>query len=287
METPKRNDGDAGSKVRSAEFLGAARRTAIGRKPPDEPAFHPRPRAQARKAPTSGQAPRHRATAAALRLSTTPRERSGDGCAPYTRHMHDVFVTGGTGYIGSRLIAALAARGHRVRALARSGSVERLPPGCEPIVGDALDAASYAADVPPADTFVQLVGVPHPSPAKAAQFRSIDLPSALAGMSAASQAGVRHFVYVSVAQPAPVCARTSLPEQRPRRRSARAASTPRSSGRGTCSARATGGRTRSCPDIGSPKLSRRPVSSRAGSASSPSRKWSACSCGRSRIPRQA
>ena len=71
-------------------------------------------------------------------------------------------------------------------------------------MGDALDAASYAADIPPADTFIQLVGVPHPSPAKAAQFRAIDLASALAGIEAASQAGIRHFVYVSVAQPAPV-----------------------------------------------------------------------------------
>jgi uncharacterized protein YbjT (DUF2867 family) len=118
--------------------------------------------------------------------------------------MHHVFVTGGTGYIGSRLVGTLAARGHRVRCLTRAGSAARLPAGCERVVGDALASASYAADVPPADTFVQLVGVPHPSPAKAAQFRSIDLASALAGIDAASVAGVRHFVYVSVAQPAPV-----------------------------------------------------------------------------------
>jgi uncharacterized protein YbjT (DUF2867 family) len=137
--------------------------------------------------------------------------------------MHRVFVTGGTGYIGARLIAALAARGHRVRALARAGSAARLPAGCQPVVGDALEASSYAAGVPPADTFVQLVGVPHPNPAKAAQFCSIDLPSALAGIAAARRAGVRHFVYVSVAQPARrSCAPTSRCVPRPRRRCARA-----------------------------------------------------------------
>jgi uncharacterized protein YbjT (DUF2867 family) len=51
---------------------------------------------------------------------------------------------------------------------------------------------------------VHLVGVAHPSPAKAAQFRSIDLASAKEAISAATSVGIRHFVYVSVAHPAPV-----------------------------------------------------------------------------------
>jgi uncharacterized protein YbjT (DUF2867 family) len=118
--------------------------------------------------------------------------------------MGDVFITGGTGYIGSRLIAQLVERGHRVRALAREGSRDRLPAGCEPVVGDALDAASYAGAIAPADTFVRLVGVQNPSPAKAAEFQRIDLQSAREAVRAAKRAGVRHFVYVSVAQPAPV-----------------------------------------------------------------------------------
>ena len=70
--------------------------------------------------------------------------------------------------------------------------------------GDPLDAKSFAARVAPSDTFVQLVGVPRPSPAKARQFREIDLVSGRASVEAARGAGVRHFVYVSVAQPAPV-----------------------------------------------------------------------------------
>ena len=117
---------------------------------------------------------------------------------------HHVFLTGGTGYIGRRVIPALLARGHRVRALARSGSEGKLPAGCEAVVGNALDETTFCSSVPPADTFLQLVGVAHPSPAKAAEFRAVDLASARASAKAAAEAGVSHFVYISVAQPAPV-----------------------------------------------------------------------------------
>jgi uncharacterized protein YbjT (DUF2867 family) len=115
---------------------------------------------------------------------------------------HNIFVAGGSGYIGSRLISQLMERGHTVRGLARPGSEKKLPAGCVPVPGNALDGASYRALVAPSDTFVQLVGVAHPSPAKGAQFRAIDLPSGLGAVAAAKSAGIRHFVYVSVAHPA-------------------------------------------------------------------------------------
>jgi uncharacterized protein YbjT (DUF2867 family) len=115
-----------------------------------------------------------------------------------------VFVTGGTGYIGRRVIPALLARGHRVRALVRQGSESKLPSGCEVVVGNALDEKTFASQVALADTFLQLIGVAHPSPARAAEFRAVDLASAEASVKAAAAAGVSHFVYVSVAQPAPV-----------------------------------------------------------------------------------
>jgi uncharacterized protein YbjT (DUF2867 family) len=117
---------------------------------------------------------------------------------------HSVFVTGGTGYVGRPLITRLLERGHEVRALVRPGSEAKLPPGCQSVTGDALDASSYAGQIKPADTFVQLVGVAHPNPKKAAEFRSIDLVSGRGAIEAAGAAGVQHFVYVSVAHPAPV-----------------------------------------------------------------------------------
>jgi len=115
----------------------------------------------------------------------------------------DVLVTGGTGYIGRRLITILVRRGHRVRALTRTESVGRIPRGAEATIGNALSAESVASALRPGDTLVHLVGTPHPSPAKAAEFQRVDLVSIQASVAAARERGVAHLVYVSVAQPAP------------------------------------------------------------------------------------
>jgi uncharacterized protein YbjT (DUF2867 family) len=115
-----------------------------------------------------------------------------------------VFVTGGTGYMGRRLIPVLLKRGHTVRAIARGSSVSRVPTGATALVGDALDADAVAAMLSPHDTVVHLIGTPHPNPSKAQQFIDVDLASARAIATAAKRAGVQHLVYVSVAHPAPV-----------------------------------------------------------------------------------
>lgn len=118
--------------------------------------------------------------------------------------IHRVFVTGGTGYIGRPFISELLKRGHLVSALVRRNSEAKLPSGCRPVLGDALDANSYASKIQPSDTFVQLVGVSHPNPSKAKEFRAIDQTSAIGAVNAAKAAGIQHFIYLSVAQPAPV-----------------------------------------------------------------------------------
>jgi uncharacterized protein YbjT (DUF2867 family) len=118
--------------------------------------------------------------------------------------MATVFVTGGTGYIGRALIDALCKHGYGIHALVRRGSEGRLPRGALPIIGDALDTSTLASAIPRGTTLVHLVGTPHPSPAKAAEFRRVDLTSIRATTAAAQRAGVRHLIYVSVAHPAPV-----------------------------------------------------------------------------------
>jgi uncharacterized protein YbjT (DUF2867 family) len=116
---------------------------------------------------------------------------------------HSIFVTGGTGYIGTRLISVLLQRGHRVTALSRPSSVQKLPAGTQPVLADAL-SDDYSSDIAGCDTFIHLIGVSHPSPAKAAEFRSIDLPALRNAVKAASAAEVKQFMFISVAHPAPV-----------------------------------------------------------------------------------
>jgi len=118
--------------------------------------------------------------------------------------MQSVFISGATGYLGRTLTEDLIASGRNVHALARPQSIRRLPAGCQPVPGDALKEDTFAGSVPRHCTFIHLTGVAKPSPAKGPQFRAIDQVSFRASLRAAVAAEVRHFVYVSVAQPAPI-----------------------------------------------------------------------------------
>lgn len=115
-----------------------------------------------------------------------------------------VFISGGTGYMGQAIIPRLLAKGHQVTALVRPGSEGRVPSGCLCLTAQPLDASTFIDQLDGADAFVHLLGVPHPAPSKARQFREIDLVALKASVTAAARNAIRNFVYVSVAQPAPV-----------------------------------------------------------------------------------
>jgi uncharacterized protein YbjT (DUF2867 family) len=118
--------------------------------------------------------------------------------------MSSILITGGTGYVGRALIPELLRRGHEVRALVRAGSECKLAPGAVAVPGNPLNGDSVREAIGPSGALIHLVGVPHPSPAKARQFREVDLVSIEATVQAARTTGLRHLIYVSVAHPAPV-----------------------------------------------------------------------------------
>lgn len=111
----------------------------------------------------------------------------------------NIFTTGGTGYIGTRLIKLLLQKNYHVIVLVRKGSEHKVPAGAETVIGNPFDASTFQQYIPKGSIFIQLLGVAHPSPKKAKQFREIDLRSVKASADAAAWAGVSHFIYVSVA----------------------------------------------------------------------------------------
>jgi nucleoside-diphosphate-sugar epimerase len=93
-----------------------------------------------------------------------------------------IFISGGTGYMGRRLVAELLDRGHEVQVLAREGSEGKVPVGGRVACGDALDASSFQQRIGAGNTVVHLVGVAHPAPWNERAFRSIDLASNRRGL---------------------------------------------------------------------------------------------------------
>ncbi len=118
--------------------------------------------------------------------------------------MKKVFVTGGTGHIGRALSERLVERGHAVSLLVRPGSEPKAPRGTNVVVGDAFVGESYEQALQGSDAFVHLIGVSHPAPWKRHLFEDVDYRAAKAALDVACRAHVPHFVYMSVAQPAPI-----------------------------------------------------------------------------------
>lgn len=107
-----------------------------------------------------------------------------------------VFVTGGSGFIGGRLVERLVGEGRPVRALARSdASAERVAAlGAEPVRGDIVDRASLASAAAGADTAFHLAAnLGEWGPWE--DFERGNVEGTRNVLAACAQAGVRRFVH--------------------------------------------------------------------------------------------
>lgn len=101
-----------------------------------------------------------------------------------------VLLTGATGYVGGRLLAALQEAGRPVRCFARDPS--RLEGRCEAVPGDVLDADALARALAGVDTAYYLIH----SMAGGADFEERDRRAARSFAVAARRAGLRRIIYL-------------------------------------------------------------------------------------------
>ena len=101
-------------------------------------------------------------------------------------------ITGGTGFVGSHLVDAALAAGHRVNALTRRDQAPR--EGVEWISGDLSSRDSLEALVDGVDAIIHVAGTIN---ANAAGFELGNVAGTLAMLAAATAGGVHRFVYVS------------------------------------------------------------------------------------------
>ena len=130
----------------------------------------------------------------AIAFDDAPSFREPAGAAPEVPAT--AFVTGGSGFIGGRLVERLAGAGCRVRALARSdasaAAVERL--GAEPVRGDLADPASMRAGAEGCEAAFHLAA--HLGQwGTREEFVAGNVTGTENALAAAREAGVRRFVH--------------------------------------------------------------------------------------------
>ena len=104
-----------------------------------------------------------------------------------------ILVTGATGYVGGTLLAPLAQRGHRVRAMTRNPARTDFPDGVDAVPGDVMDEQSLSRALDGVDLAYYLV---HSMEGKGGDFAERDRRGAANFGRAARDAGVERIVYL-------------------------------------------------------------------------------------------
>ena len=110
-----------------------------------------------------------------------------------------VFLTGGTGFIGSYVLRDLVEAGHSVRCLVRDSDASLAAGGApvEPVQGDITDPASLEGAMDGCDAAIHLVGIIDEQPARGATFEAVHVEGTIHVARAAREAGIDRFIHMS------------------------------------------------------------------------------------------
>ena len=111
-----------------------------------------------------------------------------------------VFLTGGTGYVGSHVLQALLDAGHEVVALVRPGSESDLPVAentVDIVPGDALVKESYVHALEDCEAIIHLIGIIREFPQRGITFEKLHVDATRNILDAAREHGISRFIHMS------------------------------------------------------------------------------------------
>lgn len=110
-----------------------------------------------------------------------------------------VFVTGGTGFVGSEVVRQLTRVGHDVIALVRQGSEDKLIKSNKVNIhiGDVTDPESLPDGIRDCDAVIHLVGIIRAFPDRGVTFERLHVEATQNLLNAAATVGVKRFLHMS------------------------------------------------------------------------------------------
>ncbi len=110
-----------------------------------------------------------------------------------------VFVTGGTGFVGNEVVRQLLSAGHTVHCLVRPGSEEKLYHKKSVTIhyGDTADEDSLTKGMNGCEAIIHLVGIIREFPGKGITFQKSHTEATVNALRAASQNGIGRYLQMS------------------------------------------------------------------------------------------
>jgi len=108
-----------------------------------------------------------------------------------------VFITGGSGFVGSAVVSELARQGHAINALAHQGKLLESGAGAREIRGDLFDPATLDSGLEGCDAAIHLIGIIMEKPGKGITFERMHFEATRGVVDAAKRCGVRRYIQMS------------------------------------------------------------------------------------------
>jgi nucleoside-diphosphate-sugar epimerase len=108
-----------------------------------------------------------------------------------------LFLTGGSGFVGTAVIEDLVARSYIVNALVNRGKLKVKGDGIRPIRGDLFDDTALDSGMQGCAAVIHLVGIIAERPSRGLTFQRIHIEGTKRVVDAAKRNGVRRYIHMS------------------------------------------------------------------------------------------